>query len=237
MNKRISAATLSIFLIWGANSLVPSLGLAQKPSRESLAFGAYSSFSKIPDRVKAAKQRDEVEVVVTATERTHTSGGSDDTDPDLPLLHQVANSSMIVTGQALSRKSLMTADRSFLYSVYLVKIQSILKDSTNRLKVGGNVVIVRAGGDLRINGVKVTAYDPNAIPLNLDKTYLFIGFNISETTAFKVTNESLFDLSNASHVQQSRSLQLSHQMAAPDILSKIREFVVKAQARGAIHAK
>src|SRR5207247_1932224 len=80
--------------------------------------------------------------------------------PPYPLPGMACNSDAVVEATAQSGVSYLTKDQTFVYTDWNFTVLNVLKDnSKSPIALGSNVVVVRPGGKLEINGRTVYAQD------------------------------------------------------------------------------
>lgn len=164
-------------------------------------FGAYSTSESIDERARraAAKatakphvlivQDGEEDVVLRAPAGSVPSGISAE------VLVGVANADLIIKGIPLERRSLPTADRSFLYSQYAVRVTQVLSPNAS-VSPGSIILVARPGGTLYVDGVFVRSIDPDLQLFKLDRPYYFILRQVPGTNAFRAFGSGTFEVVN-----------------------------------------
>ena len=104
----------------------------------------------------------------------------------------------IIVGTVKSKDSQLTEDGEFIFTDYEMSVSQVLKDNAAAsISIGSDITVTRAGGEMRLNGRKVTATSEYFEPLTVGEQYLLFLRFIPATGAYKAyNNRGSFQLRN-----------------------------------------
>jgi hypothetical protein len=95
-------------------------------------------------------------------------------------------------------EGILTANRDWVMSILTADVQSVLKDTTGRLVLGGLIEIVSSGGELMLDGRRIIAIHSDIEPLKVGGVYLaFLAVLDSHSRQF----EGKFHINNFASVE------------------------------------
>ena len=89
----------------------------------------------------------------------------------------------VVIGTLKNKSSLLTDDGEFLFTDYVVVVNSVAKSPS--IAQNREIIVTRAGGEILLNGRTVRAIDPFFKPFQLGQSYILFLKLVPETGAFK----------------------------------------------------
>lgn len=91
-------------------------------------------------------------------------------------------SSAVVTGTVVGKESQITNDGDFIFTDYMVKVETVLKNNAaESIRPMTNIVVSRPGGKVRINGHLVAAIDQSSKPFDIGDQYVLFLRGIAGT--------------------------------------------------------
>jgi hypothetical protein len=101
----------------------------------------------------------------------------------------VCSSDAAFIATVTSSESLPTYDGLFLFTEYVVQLNEIVRQPPSTTHVRGqSVTLVRIGGQLAVNGRRLTASVNSYPPLRINSHYLIFSKYLSATQSFKTNN-------------------------------------------------
>ncbi|MEG9433354.1 hypothetical protein [Terriglobus sp. ADX1] len=217
--------TITLVLLLFSATEVFTLGFpanAQAPPAEALAFGSYASMGKISDLILAAKRTNQKQITIVRKERSTHLEGATPTDRDAQVRDSIANSDAVVVGHVLQRSCALTADGSFVYSAFVVQVDDVMKQD-RPIADGDHLRIVHPGGVIHDSGVSVIAMDPDALPIERGKEYVFFLHRLRGSSEYKVGADDAIDVSNPTKILSSRNSAIRHSGTTADFIAKIKQ--------------
>ena len=114
------------------------------------------------------------------------------------LERNVCEANAIIIGTVKSKDSQLTEDGEFIFTDYEISVGRVLKNNpAASITAGGNITVTRAGGEMLLDGKKVTAVSEYLKPLEVGEQYLLFLRFIPITGAYKAdNNRGSFQLRN-----------------------------------------
>jgi hypothetical protein len=184
-----------------------SKALAQQPAAESDLQAAANKNEKVHSRAFQSFTIGTIPDTLAKTTGDITVSSPDDLEPaigkdiDTPLYPPVTLVDLacfadaVVVATPVARVSHLTADKTFLYSDWTMRVEEVLQD-TPKAPIGSNetITVVRPGGKLTIDGRTVYGKAIDFPEFQPGGKYLLFLTYIPETGAFKARTKRSFNL-------------------------------------------
>ena len=184
MKDTISAlAVASIVLVLSFSPVAAQEQVTETQKVHSHLFPEYKSGRNIRELVS----RGSGDVVVVKSVRPIASGGGGvnvrSPSGNAYLDYMSSRADAVVIGTLKNKSSQLTDDGEFLFTDYVVVVNSVAKSPS--IAPNSEIIVTRAGGEILLNGRTVRAIDPFFKPFQLGQSYILFLKLIPETGAFK----------------------------------------------------
>ena len=144
-------------------------------------FKGYGTGKKIRELIK---ERDEVSLVSGLPGRGGYPGQPQLTQESFVEL-ATCDSDSVILGSIVGRASQLTTDGDFVFTDYTIQVETVLKaDSNASVQPGDDIIVVRPGGKVKLNGHLVVAIDKSAPLLKKSSKYLLFLKRIPSTGGY-----------------------------------------------------
>lgn len=179
---------------------------ANAPSREKKLTGKQKEHSKLYKEFEGKNKK--IKDLTTAGKGDIKVGIIAEGEVDTPyspqfslpafLENSVCDADAVVIGSVNSKDSQLTEAGEFIFTDYEIIVEEVLKDNpASHISSNGNIVVTRAGGEMLVNGRKVTAISEYLEPLSVGGRYLLFLRFIPTTGAYQAYNSrGSFQLQN-----------------------------------------
>jgi hypothetical protein len=195
-----------------------NVGNAELDSKLAKYYEHYSTLLNFDERIaqsesaNAGVKPEQIEIV-KSTERAfeqHVLSSTLPANVSPQLLAEVANCDVIVMGVPVTERTLPIPDRSFLFTEYEVRIEQVFFAGQQIIHIGDTIVVSRAGGELRFNGVLVKAIESAFDLFPLNQPYIFMLRSVPETETYRALGSGTFVIADgtvsiASHLEHPKN--------------------------------
>jgi hypothetical protein len=166
-----------------------------------------------------------------ARDNDYVSSGPASDYPPTRLVEWSCYTDAAVVATALVGGSHMTDNGSFVYTEWKFKVKEVLQDNP-KAPIGATITVVRAGGELLVNGRKVIGEEQNFPAFTPGTNYMMFLTYIPETGAYKANGLRSFDVSGDTLPAGKRVPYGNHDYSvsvkSEDLLRDTRAAVAKA---------
>ncbi len=189
----MKARAAVLFLIAATSLLLVAQESITPRPPEAQYFGEYNTGEKITELIRQQPAgRIEIVAYFNPEPPAANIGRISLTQTDL-LTFRVP---VVIVGKIVGDgSSFVTANDEFLASSYPVRIERVLKDTTDQSLAPDTVIpVIRGGGKLTQNGRTIVASDPNFAEFENGGTYLLFLFYFPDTKSYKAISYNSFQL-------------------------------------------
>jgi hypothetical protein len=101
---------------------------------------------------------------------------------DFHLRARICGSAAIIVGKEVGSKSVITANKAFIYTKHEVQVTRVIRNQTG-ITVGQLISIVQPGGSITDGGEKFTVLFPQLTPAVVGQKYLYILIHLQDAPA------------------------------------------------------
>lgn len=195
MNRLVVVLVVFAALVPASAQPVRSQVTPEVLAADSTHFIEYGSSPSLDRQVALPENENKPLIVVSRTIGDKPLTGVPDGTVRNWLATKAANADLVVLATPLKRYSALTADHSFIFSDYEMRVEQVFKDHTAQLSPGSSIVVARAGGVTTVNGHNVRAIDPEFHLFHIGEPYLLFLYQIPGTGTFKAFADNSFLIS------------------------------------------
>jgi hypothetical protein len=206
---------------------IPSETSAALRQLEAPLFINYMLHVPVETLIAQSKDPTASPIIVAHTVDPMVRVGGLDPGPRAWLHVEAANANLIAIGRPLKRESSLVPDRSFVFTDYEFKVETIIK-GYGPIYEGRQIVVTRPGGSLQIDGREFRAIEPQLPQFELNHRYLLFLRGIPDTNTFLVQVGAAFHLEDGqiSSMRAKPRYMLSPEQESP-FIEELNEFVAR----------
>jgi hypothetical protein len=195
-----------------------NVGNAELDSKLAKYYEHYSTLLNFDERIAQAEaanagvKPEQIEIVKTTEQgyQQHLPSSEFPENVSPQLIGEVVNGDVIVMGVPVTERTLPIQGRSFLFTEYEVRVEQVFFAGQQIIHIGDTIIVSRAGGELRFNGVLVKAIESAFDLFPLNQPFIFILNSVPGTDSYRAFGSGTFVIADeavsiASHLEHPKN--------------------------------